>query len=164
MFELVVLLLFFIVSLVISNVIFIKRFFVVVDEHKKLGNFIQDESKKYEGVLQEQLHENDKLRAEYKLLFQTNEDNLKNLKEYDDFAKNFVKECEDYLTNYNDFYFGTLDDVASVLNMIDDLMKRQVITDDPDVQNFYRIVQILHDVLIGYTNAGNRGIGPKKEV
>lgn len=163
MFELAMLLLLFVVCLVITSVYFIKKHSVAVDEHVKLTEYLKEQQKKYDQLLSEKMQEIDKLRVDYKELTKVNEDNVSELKKFDDFAKKYVQECEDFIKNYNEFYSDTLEDVASVLNMMDDLMKRQVITDDPDVQNFYRIVQVLHDVLIGYTNAGNRGIDPKKE-
>jgi hypothetical protein len=58
------------------------------------------------------------------------------------------------LRAYEEFYNNTLDDIESVINMLDTLMnRRQMLSDDPDVQNIYRVVVILYDILIGYKNA-----------
>ena len=56
--------------------------------------------------------------------------------------------------NWESFYDNSLEDVESVITMLDTLMnKRQLVSDDPDVQNTYRVVVILHDILAGYINA-----------
>jgi len=52
------------------------------------------------------------------------------------------------------FYLDTIDDVSSVIQMLDKLLERQFLSDDSDVQNLYRIIAITHDILIGYVNAG----------
>lgn len=55
---------------------------------------------------------------------------------------------------YEEFYNNSLEDVQSVIKMLDDLMnRRQLVSDDPDVQNVFRVVVILHDILVGYRNA-----------
>lgn len=58
------------------------------------------------------------------------------------------------IKEFEHFFEDSLEDVSSVLEMLDKLMKRQVVSDDPDVQNFYRVMGITHDVLLGYINAG----------
>jgi hypothetical protein len=55
---------------------------------------------------------------------------------------------------YEEFYNSSLEDIESVINMLDTLMsRRQLVSDDPDVQNIYRVIVILHDILLGYRNA-----------
>ena len=55
---------------------------------------------------------------------------------------------------YAEFYNNSVEDVKSVVDMLDALMnRRQLVSDDPDVQHLYRVVVILHDILIGYRNA-----------
>lgn len=58
------------------------------------------------------------------------------------------------IENFGQFYEDTIEDVDSVIKMLNELTKRQTISDDPDVQNFYRIMAITHDTLLGYRNAG----------
>ena len=57
------------------------------------------------------------------------------------------------IQDFENFFQDSLEDVSSVLEMLEKLMKRQVISDDPDVQNFYRVMAITHDTLLGYRNA-----------
>jgi hypothetical protein len=58
---------------------------------------------------------------------------------------------------WENFYEDTLEDTESVIDMLDQIMnRRQLISDDPDVQNIYRVLLVLHDILIGYTNAKDR--------
>lgn len=55
---------------------------------------------------------------------------------------------------YETFFEDTLEDVNSVIEMMDTLKnRRQMLSDDPDVQNIYRVVVILHDILVGYRDA-----------
>lgn len=56
--------------------------------------------------------------------------------------------------SYEEFYANTLEDVNSVIHMTGRLMQRQLISDDPDVQNFHRVLTITHDTLLRYANAG----------
>lgn len=64
------------------------------------------------------------------------------------------------LQAYEEFYEDTLEDIGSVVSMLDNLMKRQLISDDPDVQTFARVVGITHDTLLRYRSAGEQA---KKE-
>jgi hypothetical protein len=57
---------------------------------------------------------------------------------------------------YERFYENTLEDVQGIIEMLDKLMKRQLISDDPDVQNFYRIMAISHDTFLRYRSAGEQ--------
>lgn len=58
---------------------------------------------------------------------------------------------------YEEFYNSTLDDADATLKMLDVLMnRRQLLSDDPDVQNMYRLFGIFHDIVAGYVNAGKR--------
>ena len=56
--------------------------------------------------------------------------------------------------SYEEFYANTLEDINSVLDMTNRLMNRQLISDDPDVQNFHRVLTITHDTLLRYAHAG----------
>jgi predicted PurR-regulated permease PerM len=65
---------------------------------------------------------------------------------------------------YEEFYNNSLEDIQSVVHMLDTLMnRRQMVSDDPDVQNIYRVVVILHDILVGYRNAWKTQEGKEKE-
>ena len=65
---------------------------------------------------------------------------------------------------YEQFYEDTLEDVESIVDMLDALMnRRQLISDDPDIQNVYRVVVILHDTLVGYRNATEKERKKEKE-
>jgi hypothetical protein len=67
---------------------------------------------------------------------------------------------------WENFYDDSLEDIGSVVQMLDELMnRRQMISDDPDIQNVYRVVVILHDILVGYIDAKDRkpGSGKGKE-
>lgn len=58
---------------------------------------------------------------------------------------------------YETFYNSTLDDVDSAIVMLDTLItRRQLLSDDPDVQNVYKVIVIIHDILLGYHNATGR--------
>lgn len=57
---------------------------------------------------------------------------------------------------YEEFYNSTLEDISEVLDLLDNLMnKRQMLSDDPDVQNIARVLAISHDILLGYINVRN---------
>jgi hypothetical protein len=61
------------------------------------------------------------------------------------------------LQQYELFFDSTMDDLDSSIHMLQDLMKRrQMISDDPDVQNVYKMIVIIHDILLGYQNAGKQ--------
>jgi len=55
---------------------------------------------------------------------------------------------------FEDFYEGTIEDLDSVIKMVNGLLKRQLLSDDNDVQNFHRVIGITHDILLGYRKAG----------
>ena len=58
---------------------------------------------------------------------------------------------------YESFYNATLDDIDSATNMLEELVnRRQLVSDDPDVQNVYRVIVIIHDILLGYQHATGR--------
>lgn len=65
--------------------------------------------------------------------------------------------------SYEEFYANTLEDINSVIHMTHTLMQRQLISDDPDVQNFHRVLTITHDTLLRYANAGTEAKKEKKE-
>jgi len=59
---------------------------------------------------------------------------------------------------YENFYEDTIGDLDGVIEMLDALINnRQMISDDPDVQNVRKAVVIIHDILVGYKNAKNIG-------
>jgi len=68
-----------------------------------------------------------------------------------------VASASKQLDEFEDFYQNTIEDVDSVLEMLSKLMKRKIISDDPDIQNFYKVMGIAHDTLAGYRNAKGRG-------
>jgi hypothetical protein len=58
------------------------------------------------------------------------------------------------LQQYEEFYNSTLDDIDSATKMLDELVnRRHIISDDPDVQNVYKVIVIIHDILLGYQHA-----------
>lgn len=55
---------------------------------------------------------------------------------------------------YVQFYNSTLDDMEAAIGVFEQLLtKRQLLSDDPDIQNVVRVMQITHDILLGYLNA-----------
>ena len=65
---------------------------------------------------------------------------------------------------YEEFYSNSLEDIQSVIVMLDTLMsRRQMVSDDPDVQNVYRVVVILHDILVGYYEYSKETKGKKNK-
>jgi len=59
--------------------------------------------------------------------------------------------------SYEQFYSDTVEDIGSVANMLHDLMtRRQMLSDDPDVQNIQKVVVIAHDIVSGYLNASKK--------
>ena len=88
-----------------------------------------------------------------------------NLAEYERFYKEDVvkmaSEAGEKIQAWEDFFSSTLEDVQSVVTLLDNLMKhRQLIADDPDIQNLFKVMVILKDVLVGYINAKNGNIEP----
>lgn len=84
------------------------------------------------------------------------------IKSHDDFTEvisalilliPFISQVSRKVEGFEQFFEDTLEDVSGVIGMLDNLMKRQTISDDPDVQNFYRVMTITHDVLLGYRDA-----------
>lgn len=79
------------------------------------------------------------------------------LQEYERFySEDVIKmatEAGQKIQDWENFFTDTLEDVQSVVNMLDKLMKRKVISDDPDVQNLQRVIVILKEILIGYIDA-----------
>lgn len=55
---------------------------------------------------------------------------------------------------YEEFYNSTVGDIGEIVDSLNALVgKRQMLSDDPDVQNLIRILAIAHDTLLGYMNA-----------
>ena len=62
---------------------------------------------------------------------------------------------------YEEFYASTIDDVEAAIRVFDQLTnRRQLLSDDPDVQNIHRVMEIMHDILIGYINIYDRKQDP----
>jgi hypothetical protein len=60
------------------------------------------------------------------------------------------------LQEYEQFYEDTLEDVSSVIEMLEQLMKRELLSDNPDIQNLHKVISITHNILMGYRLAGDR--------
>ena len=106
----------------------------------------------------------EKLQSMYQKEFDQNQELSDRLKESLEMNSSLNKALEDgqkaidLAVKYEKFYEDTLEDFNSVINMLDTLMtKRQMLSDDDDVQNFMRVVSILHDIVVGYTNARSDG-------
>ena len=70
------------------------------------------------------------------------------------FGAFLLKRSVDINNSYVEFYENTLMDVEAVIALLEELMhKRQLITDDPDIRNLYRVLGLIRDVLAGYSNA-----------
>jgi len=55
---------------------------------------------------------------------------------------------------YEEFYSLTVGDIGEIVDTLGSLVKkRQVLSDDADVQNLVRLLAIAHDTLLGYINA-----------
>lgn len=55
---------------------------------------------------------------------------------------------------YEEFYNLTIGDVGETLDALNVLIaKRQLLSDDPDIQNVVKLLAIAHDTLLGYANA-----------
>ena len=55
---------------------------------------------------------------------------------------------------YEDFYNSTIGDIGQIVDALENLIKkRQMLSDDSDVQNLIRLVSIAHDTLLGYIDA-----------
>jgi hypothetical protein len=84
------------------------------------------------------------------------------LQEWENFYKNDVTKMAtsagEKLKAWNAFYTDTLEDVSSVIGMLEKLMERETVSDDPDVQNLLRVVAILHDILKNYVSVGTAEI------
>ena len=87
----------------------------------------------------------------------------KNVMDYEKFSETIAElvliipvalRASNQIQNFENFFEDSLEDMASVLDMLDNLMKRQTISDDSDVQNLYRVMGIAHDILLGYKNNG----------
>jgi hypothetical protein len=57
------------------------------------------------------------------------------------------------ISEYELFYEDTISDVSETIRMLEGLMKRDFVANDPDVQNVHRVIVIIHDILSGYINA-----------
>lgn len=56
--------------------------------------------------------------------------------------------------NYEDFYNSTVGDMGEIVDRVGELVKkRQMLSDDPDVQNLVRLLAIAHNTLLRYINA-----------
>lgn len=55
---------------------------------------------------------------------------------------------------YEEFYSLSVGDIGEIVDKLNDLVKkRQLLSDDPDVQNLVRLLAIAHDTLLSYMNA-----------
>jgi hypothetical protein len=55
---------------------------------------------------------------------------------------------------YEEFYNSTVGDIGEIVDSLREIVgKRQMLSDDPDVQNLVRLLSIAHDTLLGYINA-----------
>lgn len=57
------------------------------------------------------------------------------------------------LRQYDEFYNNTIEDMQDSVEYLETLMKRDVVSLDPDVQNLRRLVGVVKDILIGYIDA-----------
>jgi len=65
--------------------------------------------------------------------------------------------------NLYNFFEDTLEDIDGVISTFDKLMQRQLVSDDPDIQSIYRLIGIMHDILLEYRNAGSKGRKEKRK-
>jgi len=79
-------------------------------------------------------------------------------------AKNIIKEYSgaleegqkavDLALQYEEFYSLTVGDIGEIVDSLRELVgRRQMLSDDSDVQNLVRLLAIAHDTLLGYINA-----------
>lgn len=107
---------------------------------RELENKIKEQDSIIEENLQSLLESQDKIREFERF--------------YSEDVTKMATEAGQKIEAWENFFNDTLEDVQSIVEMLDKLMKhRQMIADDPDVQNLYKIMVILKDILIGYTNA-----------
>ena len=60
----------------------------------------------------------------------------------------------DLALKYEDFFNSTVGDIGEIVDTLKAVVgKRQMLSDDPDVQNLIRILAIAHDTLLSYVNA-----------
>lgn len=60
----------------------------------------------------------------------------------------------DLALKYEEFYSSTVGDIGEIVDTFNNLIgRRQMLSDDPDVQNLVRLLAIAHDTLLGYMNA-----------
>jgi len=75
------------------------------------------------------------------------------LEEYSDALREGQKAIELAL-RYEGFYNSTIGDIGQIVDALENLVKkRQMLSDDPDVQNLIRLISIAHDTLLGYIDA-----------
>jgi chromosome segregation ATPase len=75
---------------------------------------------------------------------------------YNEDVTKMATEAGKKIEAWENFFNDTLEDVQSIVEMLDKLMNhRQMISDDPDVQNLYKVIVILRDILTGYIDAKN---------
>jgi len=60
------------------------------------------------------------------------------------------------LGGYDEFYDKTIADIDSVIQYLRNLMKRDLISSDPDVKNVHRAMVVVHDILVGYASLEKR--------
>jgi hypothetical protein len=97
----------------------------------------------------------------YQELKEENASLKRQIKEFERFYQEDVTkmatEAGQKIEAWENFFSDSLEDVQSVLDMLDALMKhRQMMADDADVQHLYKIIVILRDILTEYTNAKDR--------
>ena len=77
----------------------------------------------------------------------------RSLEEYSDALREGQKAIELAL-RYEGFYNSTIGDIGQIVDALENLVKkRQMLSDDSDVQNLIRLVSIAHDTLLGYIDA-----------
>jgi len=65
-------------------------------------------------------------------------------------------EASEQLTNYDTFYESTLEDIEEMVDYLDTLNKKEMISLDPDVQKLTRATKLIREILTGYLNGNKR--------
>jgi hypothetical protein len=74
-------------------------------------------------------------------------------KEYQEALEN-GQEVLSLALKYEEFFTTTIEDMNQVVETLDSLMKgRQLIANDPDIQNIFRLLVIARNTIVGYINA-----------
>jgi len=82
--------------------------------------------------------------------------NVANLMKLCSFSIKKNVEAGKQLNSYDEFYNSTIEDVDEIVNYIDVLMKREMISLDPDIQNIRKAMEILRNILGDYGNENNK--------